>query len=92
MQIADKPSNTRPPEALVRVKPVKPPQKTLNHPIFVAKYDYSAGRVGDLSFKKGDLLCVMSKEGDWWYARALSTGVKGYVPRNFILDRTLSKE
>ena len=55
MQVADTPNSSNPPEVPVCAKPANPPQKNLNHPIFVAKHDYSARREGNLGFKKGDL-------------------------------------
>ena len=56
-------------------------------PLFIAKYDFSSERDGDLSFKKGDLLYVMHRDDEeWWFARAKHSGQEGYVPRNNIVD------
>uniref|UniRef100_A0A8C5IV56 Tyrosine-protein kinase n=1 Tax=Junco hyemalis TaxID=40217 RepID=A0A8C5IV56_JUNHY len=30
------------------------------------------------------LLCSLCREGDWWLAKSLSTGRKGYIPSNFV--------
>lgn len=62
--------------------PSRPPKR--NSPTFVAKYDYNSPFVGELNFSKGELLCVISTEGVWWYAQHYGTGMKGYVPSNYI--------
>ena len=56
-------------------------------PVYVAKYDYSADDDNKLSFKKGDLLTVFSKEGKWWSAQLQSTGEKGKIPSNFVEEK-----
>lgn len=63
--------------------PQPPPLR--NFPMFVAKYDYDAHFVDELSFKQGDLICIISDEKeDWWYAEHKETGLKGFVPTNHI--------
>ncbi|XP_048856880.1 tyrosine-protein kinase yes isoform X37 [Brienomyrus brachyistius] len=52
---------------------------------FVALYDYEARTSDDLSFKKGDRFQVINNtEGDWWEARSINTGKKGYIPSNYV--------
>lgn len=63
---------------------VPPPSQ---HPIFVGKYDYDSRTDDDLSFKKGDLMYIISTdEGDWWFARAKEGGKEGYIPSNYVAE------
>uniref|UniRef100_A0A8C8DT60 Tyrosine-protein kinase n=1 Tax=Oryzias sinensis TaxID=183150 RepID=A0A8C8DT60_9TELE len=52
---------------------------------FVALYDYEARTSDDLTFKKGDRFQIINNtEGDWWEARSITTGKKGYIPSNYV--------
>uniref|UniRef100_A0A8C7GU42 Tyrosine-protein kinase n=1 Tax=Oncorhynchus kisutch TaxID=8019 RepID=A0A8C7GU42_ONCKI len=52
---------------------------------FVALYDYEARTSDDLTFKKGDRFQIINNtEGDWWEARSINTGKKGYIPSNYV--------
>ncbi|XP_061660740.1 tyrosine-protein kinase Yes-like isoform X2 [Syngnathoides biaculeatus] len=53
---------------------------------FVALYDYEARTSDDLSFKKGDRFQIINntREGDWWEARSITSGKKGYIPSNYV--------
>ena len=62
-------------------------------PLFVGMYDYSSRTDNDLSFKKGDLLYIISTDeddddvdDDWWYARSKHTGQEGYIPSNHVVE------
>ena len=69
------------------VQPPKPPPQEFNYPIFVGKYDYDSRTDDDLSFRKGDLLYVISvDEGDWWFARSKDSGKEGYIPSNYVAE------
>ncbi len=66
-------------------KPEQPPP--VNYPIYVGKYDYDSRTDDDLSFKKGDLMYIISTdEGDWWFARAKDGGKEGYIPSNYVAE------
>ena len=53
--------------------------------MFVGKYDYDSRTDDDLSFKKGDLLYIISTdEEDWWFAQSLATGKEGFIPSNHV--------
>lgn len=53
--------------------------------IFVALYDYEARTEEDLSFKKGEKLIVVNDtQGEWWYAKSMTTKQKGYIPSNYV--------
>jgi len=52
--------------------------------VYVGKYDYDSRADDELSFKKGDLLYIISKDGDWWFGEALTTGKEGYIPSNYV--------
>lgn len=64
-----------------------PPVPDANFPLFVAKYDYDSRTEDDLGFRKGELLYIMNTdEGDWWFAQHKDSGVKGFVPSNYIAE------
>ena len=64
-----------------------PPTPQPNYPVYVGKYDYDSRTDDDLSFKKGDLLYIIdTDEGDWWYAQHKDSGLKGYIPSNYIAE------
>ncbi|KAI6072009.1 Tyrosine-protein kinase Blk isoform X1 [Aix galericulata] len=52
--------------------------------IVIALYDFAASSDRDLELVKGEKLQVLSNEGEWWLAKSLSTGKKGYIPSNFV--------
>ena len=57
------------------------------YPVFVGKYDYDSRTDDDLSFKKGDLMYIISTdEGDWWFARSKDSGKEGYIPSNYVAE------
>lgn len=72
----------------VHPKPAPAPaQQEFNYPIFVGKYDYDSRTDDDLSFRKGDLLYVISvDEGDWWFARSKDNAKEGYIPSNYVAE------
>ncbi|PAV83166.1 hypothetical protein WR25_23966 [Diploscapter pachys] len=54
-------------------------------PAYVALFDYEARTDDDLSFKKDDILEILSDAtGDWWFAKHRATGKTGYVPSNYV--------
>ena len=68
-----------------QVMPKPPPEN--KYPVFVGKYDYDSRTDDDLSFRKGDLLYIISTdEGDWWFARSKDTGREGYIPSNYVAE------
>ena len=53
--------------------------------MFVGKYDYDSWTDDDLSFKKGDLLYIISTDdGDWLFGQSMTTGKNGYIPSNHV--------
>lgn len=71
------------PQTQPSVKNVPPPVNPMK--LYVALYDYEARTNEDLSFKKGTQLEILNDtQGDWWYARSLTTGKEGYIPSNYI--------
>uniref|UniRef100_A0A8D0E2K2 Tyrosine-protein kinase n=1 Tax=Salvator merianae TaxID=96440 RepID=A0A8D0E2K2_SALMN len=52
--------------------------------LVLALYDYDAIHKEDLSFRKGEHLRILEESGDWWRAKALSTGQEGYIPSNYV--------
>ena len=72
-----------PPETILKPPPPPPSQ----YPVFVGKYDYDSRTDDDLSFKKGDLMYIISTdEGDWWFARSKDSGKEGYIPSNYVAE------
>ena len=67
--------------------PPKPVEPAVNYPVYVGKYDYDSRTDDDLSFKKGDLMYIISTdEGDWWFARSKDNGKEGYIPSNYVAE------
>ncbi|KAI1711052.1 SH3 domain-containing protein [Ditylenchus destructor] len=53
--------------------------------IFIALFDYDARTDDDLSFKRNEPLEILNDmQGDWWYARSLTTNKVGYIPSNYV--------
>merc|ERR1711862_31919 len=50
---------------------------------FVALYDYNAGNAGELTFRVGDILYVLSEVKEGWYS-ATFNGQTGYAPSNYL--------
>ena len=72
--------------------PQPPPPKeedSESEPVYVGKYDYQTKAEGDLSFKKGELLCIIdsTEDPDWWLARLKEGGEEGYVPSNHVVKQ-----
>ncbi|XP_053105638.1 tyrosine-protein kinase HCK [Hemicordylus capensis] len=55
-----------------------------DEPVVLALYDYEAMHKEDLSFQKGEHLQILEESGEWWRAKALSTGKEGYIPSNYV--------
>ena len=77
-----------PPAMKPPAPPVAPkPNDLPGHTIYVGKYDYDSRTDDDLSFRKGDLMYIISTdEGDWWFARSKDTGKEGYIPSNYVAE------
>ncbi|KAJ2999793.1 hypothetical protein HDV02_001816 [Globomyces sp. JEL0801] len=55
----------------------------------VAMFDFDGQRVGDLSFKEGDVIWVSEKQGEWYHGTL--NGRKGIFPGNYVsLDQISS--
>jgi len=50
---------------------------------FVALYDYDASNAGELTFRVGDVLQVISEVKEGWYSASLN-GQTGYAPSNYL--------
>lgn len=73
------------------VSPPPPPHaqkpEATNYPVYVGKYDYDSRTDDDLSFRKGDLMYIISTdEGDWWFAKSKEGGREGYIPSNYVAE------
>ncbi|KAJ7875388.1 SH3 domain-containing protein [Mycena olivaceomarginata] len=47
-------------------------------------FDASPDDPNEISFRKGEIIDILDKEGEWWYARK-NDGSVGYVPFNFLV-------
>ena len=76
------------PHRRLRSKPELQISRTTNgFPMYVCKYDYESRTADDLSFKKGDLLYVISaEEGGWWLAQSEDGREDGYIPSNYVAE------
>ncbi|XP_053394693.1 tyrosine-protein kinase SRK2-like [Mercenaria mercenaria] len=73
--------------SLDHTRPLPSTPKVKDALIVRALYDFDAINDDDLSFRKGDKLEVdeeTSQNSDWWVARHLTTGDKGYIPSNYV--------
>jgi len=71
---------------------VPEPPPIRDFPMFVAKYDYEAHFADELSFKQGDLICIISDDKNWWYAQHQETGRKGFLPSNYVTQWKLLED
>ncbi|XP_032619405.1 tyrosine-protein kinase Blk isoform X2 [Chelonoidis abingdonii] len=91
-------ANRQKPQIFSRKKPPPPPPpfrqhvstSPLNQPsqqgedFMIVLYDFASTSDRDLELTKGEKLQILSRDGDWWLAKSLTTGKKGYVPSNFV--------
>ncbi|KAL7873786.1 hypothetical protein AOLI_G00128570 [Acnodon oligacanthus] len=62
-----------------------PPTSPLPDNLVVALYSYMPSHSDDLGFEKGEKMKILSEDDPEWYmAESLSTGQRGYIPRNFV--------
>eukprot|EP00005_Dracoamoeba_jomungandri_P009866 CAMPEP_0174276746 /NCGR_PEP_ID=MMETSP0439-20130205/60557_1 /TAXON_ID=0 /ORGANISM="Stereomyxa ramosa, Strain Chinc5" /LENGTH=466 /DNA_ID=CAMNT_0015369009 /DNA_START=30 /DNA_END=1430 /DNA_ORIENTATION=+ len=68
-----------PPRSMARggVLPARPNQKSAR-----ALYNFTADNSQELSFQVGDILNILSQNGDWWDAE--KAGQRGLVPANYL--------
>ena len=73
--------------AASKKKPPPPPPRLNSQQtplqIVTALYDFSAGDIGDLSFREGDRIKVVKateSKDDWWQGELVRTGEKGQFP------------
>ena len=56
-------------------------------PIYLALFDYDQRTSEDLAFRKGDHLEIIdNQDGEWWFARSLTTMKEGYIPSNYVAE------
>ncbi|XP_077891631.1 nephrocystin-1-like isoform X5 [Ictidomys tridecemlineatus] len=51
---------------------------------YIALGDFTAQQVGDLTFKKGEILLVVEKKPDGWWIAKDSKGNEGLIPRTYL--------
>ena len=62
--------------------PSVPAKTTESAETVTALYDYTATDPGELSFKEGDVITIISKSGDWWQGSL--NGTTGQFPSNYV--------
>ncbi|KAH1002580.1 tyrosine-protein kinase Src64B [Dendroctonus ponderosae] len=79
--IVPTPAISKPPKPQTHSTPITP----IKPKIVVAGYSYEARDSQDLSFVKGDRMEVLDESGgDWLFVEHQITGLKGYIPGNFV--------
>lgn len=67
--------------------PRRPANRYVSPTTLVALYPYTALCDGDLTFEKGDMLEVITKEDtDWWKCKNTRTGETGVIPSNYVAE------
>ncbi|XP_059798403.1 nephrocystin-1 isoform X4 [Balaenoptera ricei] len=51
---------------------------------YIAVGDFTAQQVGDLTFKKGEILLIIEKNPDGWWMAKNAKGNKGLIPRTYL--------
>ncbi|MEQ2209959.1 hypothetical protein XENOCAPTIV_006529 [Xenoophorus captivus] len=68
--------------------PPPPPERPSDSAIYVGIWSFEARHKDELSFQEGDLLDVISRNGDWWTARKIGKNGcvvgTGIVPHNYL--------
>ena len=70
------------------ITPVPQPktETSPNYPIYIGLYDYFTRDDDAMSFMKGDLMYIIDRDGNWWYARKNDGGEEGYIPSNYVIE------
>uniref|UniRef100_A0A4W2D282 Nephrocystin-1 n=1 Tax=Bos indicus x Bos taurus TaxID=30522 RepID=A0A4W2D282_BOBOX len=51
---------------------------------YIALGDFTAQQVGDLTFKKGEILCIIKKNSDGWWMAKNAKGNEGLIPKTYL--------
>jgi hypothetical protein len=51
-----------------------------------AIYDYEASAADEISFQKGDIIMIVSRDGDWWKGVPPGSDSAGLFPFNYVQD------
>uniref|UniRef100_A0A8B9YZH4 Nephrocystin-1 n=1 Tax=Bos mutus grunniens TaxID=30521 RepID=A0A8B9YZH4_BOSMU len=51
---------------------------------YIALGDFTAQQVGDLTFKKGEILCIIKKNSDGWWMAKNTKGNEGLIPKTYL--------
>jgi len=75
------PRKAAPKEFIFPPKPPRPkkPKKVM---VVRAKHSFKGLDTSEMNFSKGDLITILSQEGDWWVG--LLNGVQALVPSNYV--------
>ncbi|KAM4736750.1 protein-tyrosine kinase 6-like [Anableps anableps] len=79
-----------PPGKRLSISPLPPPRpdRASESAIYTGIWSFEARHRDELSFQEGDLLDVVSRNGDWWTARKIDSNGRvlgtGIVPHNYL--------
>ncbi|EMD44409.1 variant SH3 domain containing protein, putative [Entamoeba histolytica KU27] len=73
-----------PQEEVSSVPPLPPKPRQQQGETYIAEYDYDATAEGDLTFREGDILQVISVDEDGWAQAINANGEQGTVPLNYL--------
>jgi hypothetical protein len=65
-------------------------QATTTTTTCTALFDYKAQRDVELSFKKGDVIALLSQRGKWWDGEL--NGKRGRLPSNYVKANQITPE
>ncbi|GAB1222833.1 hypothetical protein ENUP19_0121G0194 [Entamoeba nuttalli] len=73
-----------PQEEVSSAPPLPPKPRQQQGETYIAEYDYDATAEGDLTFREGDILQVISVDEDGWAQAINANGEQGTVPLNYL--------
>lgn len=80
-------------QCLSRVKRIKlvqyMGQTAGNNQLYQALYNFEPQKSGDLSLVAGDLIKLISAEGNWWKGLRIKDGVVGNFPSNYVFKKSI---
>jgi len=80
----EEPPQEEPPQEQYEEPPQEEPPQEPQGDMYIADYDYDGEQDGDLPFKEGEVLEVISVDEDGWGQAKNSSGQVGTVPMNYL--------
>jgi len=70
------------PQQNIAPPPRPSPMPPSSYPQARGEYPFQAQSGNELSFNQGDILTIVTQQGDWWVARL--NGKEGLIPSNYV--------